>query len=108
MKQSRSHLSSHNLPTVPHPFRVDLAMSAFHPKQTLAGREFNACSCVCLRWPEVGRGDRGSVLPDLAPALFLHFYVELLRGALNPLPRRVALRVAHALHLIETRNGIAH
>src|SRR4051812_22400083 len=47
-------------------------------------------------------------LADLAPALFVHFDVELLCRGLDAFPRLVAFRVADVLHLVEAGDGIAH
>src|SRR5947209_9554194 len=47
------------------------------------------------------------LLPDLAPAFFLHFDAVLVGGFLDPPPCRVALIVADAFDLVEAANRVA-
>src|SRR5690242_12527094 len=53
-------------------------------------------------------GSALAALGQLAPALLVHLDAELLRRREDALPRRIALRVAHALDLVEAGDGIAH
>src|SRR5689334_12433297 len=54
------------------------------------------------------RGRDGSVLAELAPALFAHLDTVLVGRLLDPTPRRVAFIVADALHLVEAGDRVAH